>query len=592
MKTSTLGISAIVALGLFCGCSKREPPVVAPAASTAARAMEPPLPAVKWHVVLEVDRMANTAPLQITQTLRNQRVSLVDIYRQAGVELRIVEGTRQIAWQDTVRLADLHGLMTTNTTATANPDEIKVQMLVVSRDFEEPGTYGVMFDFGKDDANDAPRQGFAVFEGAHTQLAGGVTAEVLLTAAHELSHIFNLHHDDWEGSEYTKDATIEGYSYTDTVRWHLSKASIAHLSGTSCPVALIVPGAGGLPFGTITAQHRDLHQKYPGDPYTIVDPHAAMASRGAIVNSATASRVMLATDTGADVSATSPLKLALAVPKTDYVIGEAITVTTALRNGGTAPASVLPLINPEFRLLSIAIQKPGDSMLRPYFPPVLRDSRGVTRHALAAGEAISGEAKVFFGSDGWTFEKPGEYTIQASYRLGDETRGEFIRSQPLHIVVRDPGTSASSRARTLLSSSTGRLGSAEGLYLYMGGGSARLKGAEDKFRQMLAEVPSAPQAVDARIALANNVITPESGKGKLLPQQLDEITALVNNALRSVRAGIEPTALLKLQADVVKELEQAGRKDAAASTRSELEARLEKQNGLRALDRLEIKERL
>jgi len=166
-----------------------------------------PAPQALQRVLIEIDRMSGTRPVETEQTIGGQQVSLAAIYRSAGLELRVVPDRADLPRQDPIRLADLHALMTSSSSVVPQQGEWKVHALVVTEDADDPGTLGIMFDFGDEDTNDVPREAFAVFDSAHSTLPGGPVPELLLTTAHELAHAFNLHHTDWEGTSFTEDST-------------------------------------------------------------------------------------------------------------------------------------------------------------------------------------------------------------------------------------------------------------------------------------------------------------------------------------------------------------------------------------------------
>jgi hypothetical protein len=534
-------------------------------------------------LLLEIEQMVNTKPVQLTQKIGDQEVSLVEIYRQAGVELRIVEGRKDIPWQDTVRRADLHAMMLANNGATPAADEIKVKLLVLSRDASErPGEnlFGVMFDYGDGDTDHIPRQGFAVYEKAHESLAGGLSQEVLLTIAHELTHVFNLHHSDWDGQNFGSHSTIEGYSFTDTVQWKLSAASLDHLTGHSCPQTLVVPGKGGQPFGFITQTHSTRHKSMPAEPFDIVSddnvgarsriaPAAHMAARSA-------------------ASGTSGLQLVLAAPKSDYVVGEAITLTAALKNVSNASREVFSQFDPEYRLLVLAIKGPGESQARAYLPPFIRDSRGNPTVAIAPQESLATEAKVFFGSTGWNFKTPGRYEITAAYPPGGPSSNEYVWSEPITLNVNAPATDPTRRAFSELQSNESQVIN-KGLYLYMGGGNEILREAEASMNRILKEASGSPHANDARVALASDVIsTFDAGKASV------ETLIGARDLLRAARQapGMSSTSLLRTQQELIDALRQAGRNADANAEQANLQHELGETNKLRALDRRALERRL
>lgn len=456
-------------------------------------------------VLIEIDRMSGTRAFQDEQTLNGNDVSLAEIYKAGELNLRIVHDQDNLERQNSIRLADLHALMTANRNVDANEGEWHVHMLVVTEDADDPDTLGIMFDFGDVDNNDIPREAFAVFESAHVGLTGGVVPEVLLTSAHELAHVFNLHHTDWEGSGFQNDATIESYSMTNSVRWSLSPQSVAHL--THHDERLVRPGSGGLPFTSITREHLDNHQPIPRESYNVIDASRSIASRGRGVQKEFAVRGGRAKE-GSRIVTASPVKLKIEAPQSTYTVGEPIIVSIVLENTSDEDVQVISQLNPEYRYLSIAIKPPDSDNFLPYRAPVIRDARRVGTKTIEARGLFTTEAKLFFSADGWTFEEPGEYVIQASYPAGTEMSDARIESEELTIMVEIPASEPTTTARRLLMDNTGRqLGKEQGLFLYMEGGDHLRYGAS-RLKELVETAPTADQASAARLALGKAALNP------------------------------------------------------------------------------------
>lgn len=85
-------------------------------------------------VVVEVDRMAGTPDLKDVQTLRGQEVSLRGIYAAAGLEMEVRHDPENLPSRPTVRLADLHAMMTAFDGGPPGADAWKVHVLIVTQD--------------------------------------------------------------------------------------------------------------------------------------------------------------------------------------------------------------------------------------------------------------------------------------------------------------------------------------------------------------------------------------------------------------------------------------------------------------------------
>lgn len=439
-------------------------------------------------------------------------------------------------------------------------------MLVVSEDEDSPDTLGIMFDFGKNDANDVPRESFAVFETPHENMRGGVSRELLLTTAHELAHVFNLHHTDWDGRSFTRRATVESYSMADTVVWRLSDSSLSHLSAH--PDRLVTPGAGNLPFGLISQSHAEGHKSSPRENYSIAPADTSTVQRGSAIDASAAIRTELAAVN--DVSTLSPLRLEIRTAKDTYVVGEAITLTVAVVNAGDEPHDVIPLLSPEYGFLNVLIQGPDQQEYRPYKAPVLREARraGLSR-TLAPNDIMIDDARVFFSADGWTFTTPGEYEIQASFPADAEFSNDVIRSATQKVTVQAPGTVTSAGARQLLFSRDGLgLGDEQGLYLYMQGGDHLQFGAS-QLRQIVSEFPQAVQADPVKVALANEALQPtvDQEDGSKPEPRLDEAQSYLRG-LDSLE-NVPGVGLKRVQQRLIEALESEGRDTEARSLRDD-----------------------
>ncbi|MCZ6809434.1 MAG: S8 family serine peptidase [Proteobacteria bacterium] len=574
-RTARLALSQLGSKTLIQSLSSAEPTV---GRHDSAQAQ----PKITQRVLLEIDRMRGTQAVSTEQTIRGKRVSLAEIYRAAGIELRIVEDQIDIPHADSIRLADLHALLITNRSLTAEEGEWHVYMLVVSEDEDSRDTLGIMFDFGENDANDMPRESFAVFESAHKGMPGGVIREVLLTTAHELAHVFNLHHTDWDGSSFTRRATVESYSLTDTVLWRLSDASIEHFH--SHPSRLVTPGTGNLPFGLITQSHAGRHKLSPRENYSVVPDDTSNLNRRTSIDASAAMRTRLAPVN--DISTESPLRLRIGTAKEVYLVGEAVSLAVAVVNTSDTPQEVIPLLSPEYGFLNVLIRGPTQEQFQPFKPPVLRGARMARlSRTLAPNDVMIDDARVFFSSGGWTFATPGDYEIQATFPADTAFSSDIIRSETLLVTIEPPTTEPTKRASRLLFDKGGlRFGIEQGLYLYMGGGDHLSYGA-DRLRQLVHEFPLAAQADPAKIALANEALRPtiDQARGGRPEPRLDE----AQQYLRGLQEmeNVPGVSLMRVQQRLVRELEAAGRDAEARSLREDFADDLQRSKDLQFIDR-------
>ena len=523
----------------------------------------PPTDSGKRKVLLEIDRMAGTPALQLEQVINGKNVSLKSIYEDAGIELDIRQDQIDLPRQDQVGLPDLHAMMNAFRSIEAPPDVMRVHALVLTSEREDPDTLGIMFDFGEDDQDGRPREGFAVFADPHAGLSGGLNAELLLTMAHELAHCFNLHHPDWEGDGFRSGGTIESYSPADLVRWTLSEHSKLHIR--SDPGREVWPGRSNIGFGLVTQGHLARHNAAPSEAFRIVEPGNFNARRPAAALAA-AFRKAAQRDRSRFVSNDNPVKLRLESAKQSYVVGEPVVLTVALHNTGTTSQSVYPLLEPKYRFLNIEVLGPGETDFDTFQPVLLADARGVKPETLAPGASLHAEARVFFGADGWVFKQPGVYVVRGDYaaplvdgRPGDER--ERLASADLKIVITEPTSSAERRARELI------VGPQEGLYLVLGGGD-HLKDASSRLKTVVQEAPNAAQTAAVRLALGTAALNPtiDPKTGVQSQPRLDEAKKHLDATLDSQLPAV---SVVKAQTELAEALEKKGRTAEAKRVRTE-----------------------
>ncbi len=541
-------------------------------------------------VVVEIDQMAGTETLQLEQTINGETVALDEIYGEANLALDLRFDELDLPRTETVRIADLHALMTENSTVDAG-DALKVYVLVVTEDFERPDTLGIMFDFGQLDVNDIPREAFAVFQSPHERLSTPLAPEMLLTSAHELAHVFNLHHPDWTGQEFASNSTIEGYSLTDTVVWSLSDQSKAHLTGHER--RLVDPGTGSLPFGMVTEGHLDAHQAVPQEDFDVVDGRGVSRVRrdsGVAADSAVRSR-LARRGARAEPRETGSLRLVLSAPKMRYDVGEPIVLTVQLINAGDSPREVLNLLEPEYRFLSLSISGRGDEEARRFRPALIYEARGRPTTMLEPGQSIFAEAKVFFGAGGWTFREAGEYEITAAYPA-EPTIGEgLLVSEPATLRILDPRTEDGRRALRALRATPEEpaLGTEQGLSLLFGGGDHLIDGA-DAMREISRSAPSSPHAASATLALATAALNPTIRTGVRGPGAVPE--PRVEEAERLLRdlssESLCPLSLLRAQEDLARALERKGQESEAERLRDRAAEKLRSSEQFRKVPPKEV----
>jgi len=231
---------------------------------------------------LEYDRMTGTS-FPPSQTVSGATVTLLSIYLNAGYLLDAQEDQTNIAaltgpanpadpnQYDYITEAELDTIESANRTAPVGPDSWKCSWWIFSGTCSRYYLYGIVVNHFYEE-NDGTRRtsimgimwkstnrsAFANFYRNTTVSGDG--GKYLRSAAHEIGHAFNLHHEDGDGATTIMNQTsVVGDNYTYT----FSANSQDHLKNH--PANCVRPGSGT--FGATCHTH---------------SPYAAVASPGCI----------------------------------------------------------------------------------------------------------------------------------------------------------------------------------------------------------------------------------------------------------------------------------------------------------------------
>jgi hypothetical protein len=455
------------------------------------------------RITLEIDKMGSVPLMPSELVVGSNTVSLHGIYEPGGIDLEVEPARNSIVDRNVVTMADIHSKLSDlernarSDSATSRVFAIEVEDL---RDNKEE-LQGVTIDFGQHNGGTVARSGFAVFTRQHSSVD---PADLFLTGAHELTHIFNIHHNDWEPGEnrkYDARTTIEGNSQPNTVLWRLSASSIRHLKEHRSEE--VWPSRASLSLGTITSAHCEGHQKTnPKQQYDIVDSEtlAPLSGHCQDDSSPLMPTVSLEPTKNNAGGLSNNLSLQLEIPKKSFVIGDPVVVTVGLHNVGGQKEEVNPLLNPMFGFLDIEIKSPDADSFRPFLPPIVGDVRNVHLRQLLPGQSLHEEARIFFNARGWSFTTPGTYLMRAEFSLDLEGKRTIV-SDIMKINLLAPKTAADKRAAELI------MGDEQGLILTMSGGDHLTRGM-DSLKEVIAEVPSSAQAPAVRLALGVDALNP------------------------------------------------------------------------------------
>lgn len=127
------------------------------------------------------------------------------------------------------------------------------------------------------------------------------------------------------------------------------------------------------------------------------------------------------------------LVLSIVAERNRYLVGEPVYVAVTLRNAGGQAERVIGTLHPEDGAVDFVITSPDGSQ-REFVPLGEADHDEGFFTTLAPGVTIGNMVPIFFGGNGWTFSKPGRYTVTGYYRLPDG-KGTVRESESLPAAI-------------------------------------------------------------------------------------------------------------------------------------------------------------
>lgn len=526
--------------------------------SAALRALELTLD-VSQRAGALIQPMYHTSLLQGPPGMANRSLGLVEAFREAGIDLTLRSRSTALddsdpeflTWEDDELVEALATRFLQDRPDTTWP-QFAVWGLLAGKHITD-GVAGVMFD----DVGQQQRQGFAVFRdhsdfavlpavlpaGSSDRNAAAAMRSYLFTWIHELGHALNLIHAD--GSTWMNNPHSSP-TFWQRFRFGFVEDELLHLRHGALTDVIM----GGADF--------------KGDSDALDTAHA----------NGEATFVAL-------TSPNSPIQLTLRA-RSSYCFSGPVKIEARLHytGVGTGKVSINTPLNPEFGRLAVFIQRP-DTVVRRYAPLACKLATAKEETLTALHDDYLEAIDVTYGSGGFYFSKPGQYTIRAYYQLPD---GTVIGSNALTVNVALPTSEDERFAQEFFSKDVGTC-----LY-FRGSRAPRLRPAFEKLRAAADRRKKELIGADLAASIVQGLGKPFHGVDgdkvrRLETAKPDEVLALTNEAVNLYReagddiASLGYESLVYTRAACLKEANPAQ----AAVELAGLEARLVRQSSKRAI---------
>lgn len=204
------------------------------------------------------------------------------------------------------------------------------------------------------------------------------------------------------------------------------------------------------------------------------------------------------------------LCLQLFSPRSEVLLGEPVSLIVSLTNCSSETVSERDLLAPEFGLLSVWVQRPGEAKELLYSPPVRRDGRGKRAVKLPPGESLHAELPVYFARGGWVLDREGIYRVRVEYPVGKS----YIESEPVELRV------SSTRDKQQLTAARAFMQPNASRFYFLTGGDAK---GQAELEQITDAFPDTVWASYSRLAIdLNQVLSSDSVARKASCQLLRE----------------------------------------------------------------------
>ncbi len=168
---------------------------------------------------------------------------------------------------------------------------------------------------------------------------------------------------------------------------------------------------------------------------------------------------------------TEVIEFIVSTEKQEYLLGEPILVNCEVKNISNDIVEVLDKFEADYDIVTYHVVKSSEKDVS-FVPYTVMDflPESVT---LSPQDSVFGMSKIFYGGKGWTFDKPGNYKVWATYNGLAKHPEKVIKSNVLEIKVNAPVNDQEKEQADLI------MGDEQGLFLLYDGGDDLSEGIKN-----------------------------------------------------------------------------------------------------------------
>jgi outer membrane protein OmpA-like peptidoglycan-associated protein len=436
----------------------------------------------RFALFVEIDSFRGVAPVPLEVHTADGPISIRSVLLSGGVELTLEHDDNELPYDpDSGPLdrADLYQYATVwRNRAGAAASDAHLYALIAPALVSDRGErlFGIMFDSqGREGIAIAPAQTARTFR-LDSEL---VPLLQLRTFAHEMLHALNRRHLDaapLADGRLSIEAPTRCITARDGVHWRITEVPSMALSPATieffqrAAARDILPGGMNTPFDALRSSASECAdiRSYRPKPRLSRWEVAKRRIFGLLgIDDALAQDAedsLEPADAPLDVSS---LNILIQAQEAAYPLGYPLAIRVIAHNRSTRSLPLKGRLTPPYGMVRIEYRARDAVEWREFKPLMWFEPADSENAALGPDGYAEQTAAIYFGDDGWTFARPGEYFVRARVQPSEDS--DDVVSNTLRVTIAAPATDAEHAALQPLLDARGELDAQVGRLLTFGG---------------------------------------------------------------------------------------------------------------------------